>query len=310
MVPHLLDQGYEVTVLDLMIYGEGVLPVHRKLNAIKGDIRDQDLLMKTIPGHDVVIHLACISNDPSFELNPELGKSINLDAFEPLVAISKKANVKRFFYASSSSVYGIKDEPDVHEEMELEPLTDYSIFKAECEKILAKYQSDEFTTTTIRPATVCGYSPRQRLDVVVNILTNLAYHKREISIFGGDQLRPNIHIKDMVEAYMVLIKAPKEKIAGKIYNAGYENHSVRDIAETVKNTVGDDVKLVTSHSDDNRSYHVSSKKIQNELGFVAKHTIRDAVEDLCKAFDQNLLPNSLDDEMYFNIKRMNNLELS
>jgi len=310
MVPHLLDQGYEVTVLDLMIYGEGVLPVHRKLNAIKGDIRDQDLLMKTIPGHDVVIHLACISNDPSFELNPELGKSINLDAFEPLVAISKKANVKRFFYASSSSVYGIKDEPDVHEEMELEPLTDYSIFKAECEKILAKYQSDEFTTTTIRPATVCGYSPRQRLDVVVNILTNLAYHRREISIFGGDQLRPNIHIKDMVEAYMVLLKAPKEKIAGKIYNAGYENHSVRDIAETVKNTVGDDVKLVTSHSDDNRSYHVSSKKIQNELGFVAKHTIRDAVEDLCKAFDQNLLPNSLDDEMYFNIKRMNNLELS
>ena len=310
MVPHLLDQGFEVTVLDLMIYGEGVLPVHRKLNAIKGDIRNQDLLMKTIPGHDVVIHLACISNDPSFELNPELGKSINLDAFEPLVAISKKANVKRFFYASSSSVYGIKDEPDVHEEMELEPLTDYSIFKAECEKILAKYQSDEFTTTTIRPATVCGYSPRQRLDVVVNILTNLAYHKREISIFGGDQLRPNIHIKDMVEAYMVLLKAPKEKIAGKIYNAGYENHSVRDIAETVKNTVGDDVKLVTSHSDDNRSYHVSSKKIQNELGFVAKHTIRDAVEDLCKAFDQNLLPNSLDDEMYFNIKRMNNLELS
>lgn len=310
MVPHLLDQGYEVTVLDLMIYGEGVLPVHSKLNAIKGDIRDQDLLMKTIPGHDVVIHLACISNDPSFELNPELGKSINLHAFEPLVAISKKANVKRFFYASSSSVYGIKDEPDVHEEMELEPLTDYSIFKAECEKILAKYQSDEFTTTTIRPATVCGYSPRQRLDVVVNILTNLAYHKREISIFGGDQLRPNIHIKDMVEAYMVLLKAPKEKIAGKIYNAGYENHSVRDIAETVKNTVGDDVKLVTSHSDDNRSYHVSSKKIQNELGFVAKHTIRDAVEDLCKAFDQNLLPNSLDDEMYFNIKRMNNLELS
>jgi len=310
MVPHLLEQGYEVTVLDLMIYGEQVLPTHNKLNAIRGDIRNQGLLQKIIPGHDVVIHLACISNDPSFELNPDLGKSINLDAFEPLVSISKKAGVKRFFYASSSSVYGIKDEPDVHEDMELEPLTDYSIFKAECEQILAKYQSDEFTTTTIRPATVCGYSPRQRLDVVVNILTNLAYHKREISIFGGDQLRPNIHIKDMVEAYMVLINAPKEKIAGKIYNAGYENHSVRDIAETVKNTVGDDVKLVTSHSDDNRSYHVSSKKIQNELGFVAKHTIRDAVEDLCKAFDQNLLPNSLDDEMYFNIKRMNNLELS
>jgi nucleoside-diphosphate-sugar epimerase len=157
---------------------------------------------------------------------------------------------------------------------------------------------------------VCGYSPRQRLDVVVNILTNLAYHKREITIFGGDQLRPNIHIKDMVEVYMVLLRAPKEKIAGKIYNAGYENHSVKNIAETVKHAVGDDVKLITSHSDDNRSYHVSSQKIQNELGFIAKHTIHDAVEDLCKAFDKNLLPNSLDDEMYFNIKRMNNLELS
>ena len=177
------------------------------------------MLKKLIPGHDIVIHLACISNDPSFEMNPVLGKSINLDAFRPLVEISKNSNVKRFFYASSSSVYGIKEEPNVHEEMELEHLTDYSIFKADCEKILAEYQSDDFTTTTIRPATVCGYSPRQRLDVVVNILTNLAYHKREISIFGGDQLRPNIHIKDMVEAYMVLLKAPKEKIAGKIYNA-------------------------------------------------------------------------------------------
>jgi len=310
MVPHLLEQGFGVTVLDLMIYGEHVLQRHNNLNAVKGDIRNQDLLKKLIPGHDVVIHLACISNDPSFEMNPELGKSINLDAFRPLVEISKNSKVKRFFYASSSSVYGIKDEPNVHEEMELEPPTDYSIFKADCEKILAEYQSVDFTTTTIRPATVCGYSPRQRLDVVVNILTNLAYHKREISIFGGDQLRPNIHIKDMVEAYMVLLNAPKEKIAGQIYNAGYENQSVKDIAQTVKNTVGDDVKLVTSYSDDNRSYHISSKKIQRELGFEAKHTIRDAVEDLCQAFEKNLLPNSLDDEMYFNIKRMNNLELN
>ena len=310
MVPHLLDQGFDVTVLDLMIYGEDVLPNHHNLNSIKGDIRDVELLKKIVPGHDVVIHLACISNDPSFELNPDLGKSINLDAFRPLVEISKKSNVKRFFYASSSSVYGIKEEPNVHEEMELEPLTDYSIFKADCEKILSEYQSDDFTTATIRPATVCGYSPRQRLDVVVNILTNLAYHKREISIFGGSQLRPNIHIKDMIEAYMVLLRAPKEKIAGQIYNAGYENHSVKNIAETVRDTVGDDVKLVTSHSDDNRSYHVSSKKIQNDLGFEAKYTIKDAVADLCEAFEKGLLPNSLDDEMYFNIKRMQNLNLS
>jgi nucleoside-diphosphate-sugar epimerase len=310
LVPNLLENGYVVTVLDLMIYGENVLPSHPNLNAVKGDIRDQALLKKLIPGHDAVIHLACISNDPSFELNPDLGKSINLDAFQPLVEISKNCSVKRFIYASSSSVYGIKDEPNVHEEMVLEPLTDYSQFKADCEKILAEYQSDDFTTVTIRPATVCGYSPRQRLDVVVNILTNLAYHKREISVFGGDQLRPNIHIADMVEAYRVLLNADKEKIAGKIFNAGYENQPVSKIAETVKNVVGEDVKLITTPSDDNRSYHISSQKIKDEIGFETTHTIQDAVEDLCAAFDKGLLPNSLEDEMYFNIKRMQNVELT
>jgi len=310
LVPNLLDNGYIITVLDLMIYGENVLPSHPNLNAVKGDIRDQELLQNLLPGHDAVIHLACISNDPSFELNPDLGKSINLDAFQPLVEISKSCSVKRFIYASSSSVYGIKDEPNVHEEMELEPLTDYSQFKADCEKILAEYQSDDFTTVTIRPATVCGYSPRQRLDVVVNILTNLAYHKREISVFGGDQLRPNIHIADMVEAYMVLLNADKEKIAGKIFNAGYENQPVSKIAETVKNVVGEDVKLITTPSDDNRSYHISSQKIKDEIGFETTHTIQDAVEDLCAAFDKGLLPNSLEDEMYFNIKRMQNVQLT
>jgi len=310
LVPNLLDNGYVVTVLDLMIYGENVLPSHPNLNAVKGDIRDQTLLQKLLPGHDAVIHLACISNDPSFELNPDLGKSINLDAFQPLVEISKSCSVKRFIYASSSSVYGIKDEPNVHEEMVLEPLTDYSQFKADCEKILAEYQSDDFTTVTIRPATVCGYSPRQRLDVVVNILTNLAYHKREISVFGGDQLRPNIHIADMVEAYMALLNVDKEKIAGKIFNAGYENQPVSKIAETVKNVVGEDVKLITTPSDDNRSYHISSQKIKDEIGFETTHTIQDAVEDLCDAFEKGLLPNSLENEMYFNIKRMQNLSLS
>ena len=310
LVPRLLKEGYAITVLDLMIYGQEVLSSHQNLKAVQGDIRDQDLVKDLLPGHDTVIHLACISNDPSFELNPDLGKSINLDAFRPLVEISKKSAVERFIYASSSSVYGIKNEPDVHEEMPLEPLTDYSRFKADCEKILAEYQSDNFTTVTIRPATVCGYSPRQRLDVVVNILTNLAYHKRKISVFGGKQLRPNIHIADMVEAYFVLLTAPKENIAGKIFNAGYENQPVMQLAETVQSVVGEDVKLFTTPSDDNRSYHISSWKIKEELGFEATHTIREAVQDLCSAFDKNLLPNSLDDEMYFNIKRMQNLNLT
>ena len=309
LVPRLLIEGHRVTVLDLMIYGENVLPEHPGLTIINGDIRNQELMKSSIPGHEVVIHLACISNDPSFELNPELGRSINLDPFRPMVEISKNAGVKRFFYASSSSVYGIKEEPNVHEDMSLEPLTDYSVFKMKCEEILSEYQSDDFTTTTIRPATVCGYSPRQRLDVVVNILTNLAYHKREISVFGGAQLRPNIHIADMVEIYVVLLNAPKKKIAGEIFNGGYENHSVLELAETVRDVIGEDVVLKTTPTDDNRSYHVSSNKIAEVLGFTSSHTIKDAVADLREAFDAGLLPDSLDDERYFNIKRMQSLKL-
>ncbi len=310
LVPHLLGKGYAITVLDLMIYGQEVLSFHPQLNVVKGDIRNQTLLQEFVPGHDAVIHLACISNDPSFELNPELGKSINLDAFQPLVEISRNAGVKRFIYASSSSVYGLKEEKNVHEKISLEPLTDYSRFKADCEKILAEYQSEDFTTVTIRPATVCGYSPRQRLDVVVNTLTNLAYQKREISVFGGNQLRPNIHIKDMVDVYMLFLDTPKEKIAGKIFNVGYENQSVKELAETVKSVIGDDVTLITTPTDDNRSYHISSNKIKKELGFVAKHTIREAVEDLFIAFEKGILSNSLKNEMYFNVKRMQSLRLT
>ena len=309
LIPRLLQDGHSVTVLDLMIYGEEVLPNNVNLKAIKGDIRDQSVLRDLIPGHDIVIHLACISNDPSFEMNPDLGKSINLDAFRPLVEISRDNFVERFIYASSSSVYGVKEEPHVHEEMSLEPLTDYSIFKADCEKILLEYQSKDFTTITIRPATVCGYSPRQRLDVVVNILTNLAFHKREITIFGGSQLRPNIHIKDMAEAYISLINAPKEKVAGEIFNAGYENHSVRQIGEIVKEAIGQDVVLKTVPTDDNRSYHVSSEKMKKVLGFTATNTIRDACLELKHAFETGLLPNSLEDELYFNIKRMQSSDM-
>ena len=309
LTPYLLEKGYKVTVLDLMIYGDEVLSNHKNLRVIKGDIRDVTLLKKEMIDHDVVIHLACISNDPSFELNPDLGKSINLDAFSPLVEIAKKSNVKRFIYASSSSVYGIKSELNVHENMELEPLTDYSKFKAECEKILFKSFSKDFTPIVIRPATVCGYSPRQRLDVVVNILTNLAYHKKEITVLGGEQLRPNIHIFDMVRAYDFLINANKESVTGKIFNAGYENQTVNHLASLVKKVVGEDVQIKYLKSNDNRSYHISSKKIEKELGFKTVKTIEDAIIDLKNAFDKKMLENTLTDEKYFNIKRMNNLKL-
>lgn len=309
LVPTLLDEGYEVTVIDLMIYGEDVLQDHPNLQKVAGDIRNLDLMKSLIVGQDVVMHLACISNDPSFELNPDLGRSINLDPFEPMVQMSKDAGVQRFVYASSSSVYGVKEEPNVSEDMSLEPLTDYSRFKADCEKILAKYQSDDFTTVTIRPATVCGYSPRQRLDVVVNILTNLAFHNRKISIFGGSQLRPNIHIKDMVNAYLCILNAPKELVAGEIFNAGYENHSVEELGQFVVDVIGDDVEVIKTPTDDNRSYHVSSKKIQDVLSFEPQYTIKDAIEGLREAFQEGKLKDPLNNEMYFNIKRMQSVNL-
>jgi nucleoside-diphosphate-sugar epimerase len=309
LTPYLLAKGHKVTVFDLMMFGENVLKENSNLKIIKGDIRNTELLNKVLPGHDVVVHLACISNDPSFELNPTLGKSINLDAFTPLVEIAKKNLVERFIYASTSSVYGIKKEKDISETMSLEPLTDYSKYKVSCEIILKKYESENFTPITIRPATVCGYSPRQRLDVVVNILTNLAYHKREITVFGGTQLRPNIHIKDMARAYEILIEAPKSKVSGEIFNAGYDNYSVLELASTVKKVIGDDVNIKSSFSNDNRSYHISSKKIKKILGFEPKKTISDAVNDLKLAFKKDLLPNSLTDEKYFNIKKMQSLNL-
>ena len=310
LVPKLLQLGYEITVLDLMIYGEKVLDDHVNLKKVKGDIRDLALLEKIIPGHDNLIHLACISNDPSFELNPLLGKSINLDAFEPLVKISKKNDIQKFIYASSSSVYGIKKEKNVTEDMSLEPLTDYSKFKGDCEKILNGYKSENFITTTIRPSTVCGYAKRQRLDLVVNILTNHAFFNREIKVFGGDQLRPNIHIDDMVDSYIAVLNAQANKINGEIFNVGFKNQSVNELAADVKEIIGSDVLVINTETNDNRSYHVSSEKIKNVLGFSTKYSVKDAVNDLKNAFEKKLLINTFDDEMYFNIKRMNSIKLN
>jgi nucleoside-diphosphate-sugar epimerase len=308
LAPYLIKKNYEVTVFDLMLYGETLIK-NKNLRIIKGDIRNTKLLKEAIKGHDTVIHLACISNDPSFELNPTLGKEINLDAFKPLVEISKNLNVKKFIYASSSSVYGIKEGKNVDESMSLEPLTDYSKFKADCEKILLKYNSNDFVTVILRPATVCGYSPRQRLDLVVNILTNLAYHNREITVFGGDQLRPNIHIQDMVRAYELFIETNDKNINGKIFNIGFENSTVNKLALNVKKIIGPDVIIKNLPTNDNRSYHISSKKIENELGFKTKYNILNAIEDLKNAFDNKLLSNCLKNENYFNIKKMQSAKL-
>lgn len=313
LVPKLLEEGYHVKVLDLYMYGEeGLTSVkyHPNLEQIKGDIRDRGVLETTLAGCDSVIHLACISNDPSFELNPELGKSINYDAFFDLVDVSKDSGINRFIFASSSSVYGIKSEQNVTEDLPLEPLTDYSKYKALCEDVLLSKEEPGFLPLIVRPATVCGYSPRLRLDLAVNILTNHAVNNRQIKVFGGEQMRPNIHIQDVTDLYVQSLTWSDDSIKGKIFNAGYDNHRISEIAGMVKGVVGEDVVVTTTPSDDNRSYHISSEKIKRELGFAPLHSIEDAVTDLVTAFDTGRIPDAMTASRYYNIKVMQDIGLT
>lgn len=289
LVPKLLARGYQVKVLDLYLYGERVLDAARgsaNLEQIKGDIRDRAVLERVIPGCNAVIHLACISNDPSFELDPDLGRSINYDAFFDLVDVSKHSGVRRFVYASSSSVYGLKQEEDVTEDLPLRPLTDYSKYKALCEEVLLTKREPGFVTLILRPATVCGYSPRLRLDLTVNILTNHAVNNKMITVFGGQQTRPNIHIEDVTDLYVRSLEWPDEAIDGQVFNAGYQNYTVMEIAEKVRGGVGDQVEVKTLPTDDHRSYHISSEKIRQQLGFSARHTVEEAVSDLVRATEE------------------------
>lgn len=312
LIPKLLAAGHKATVLDLYLYGDNVFSGVRpnpNLREIKGDLRDPAVVADALKGCDCVIHLACISNDPSYDLDPNLGKSINYDAFRPLVRAAKKAGVRRFIYASSSSVYGIKDDPEVHEDLPLEPLTDYSKFKALCEQELNAERAPGFVVCTIRPSTVCGYAPRQRLDVVVNIFTNQAYHNSKIRVTGGPQKRPNIHIDDMCDIYLHLLRQPDEKIDGKIWNAGDTNFSILELAQIVRKVVGPHVEIEVVPTNDPRSYHVSGKKIRREIGFELKYTIEDAVRGLVEAFKAGRLPDSMSDPRYFNINMMKRINL-
>ena len=211
MVPQLLDLGYEVTVFDRCFFGSNFLPIsNAKFKLIQGDIRDTALLETSCRGHEIFLNLACISNDASFELDEALSTSVNLDAFLPMVKAAKRSGVKRFIYASSSSVYGVSDAAEVTEDHPLVPLTLYNKYKGECEPKLFSEADKNFDTVVFRPATVCGYSPRQRLDVSVNILTNLAVNTNKITVFGGSQRRPNIHIQDYIEVVKLLITAPSD----------------------------------------------------------------------------------------------------
>jgi nucleoside-diphosphate-sugar epimerase len=315
LVPRLLEAGCEVVVYDLMLFGSKGLRSHSNLKIVEADIRDTDRYAEAVKGCDAVIHMACISNDPSYELNPDLSRTINYDSFEPLVRASKAAGVRRFVYVSSSSVYGISDSPEVTEQHPLMPLTDYSKYKGLCESILLEHASPDFVPVIMRPATVCGYSPRMRFDLTVNILTNHAYHRGVITVFGGQQKRPNIHIDDITELYVQMLEAPDELVAGESFNAGYENHTVSQLAEIVKTVVEREfpekgpIRIETTSTNDNRSYHVSSRKIAERLGYRPRRSIEDAVHDLCGAFKTGQYENSLTNEDYINVKTINRLRL-
>jgi len=309
LVPQLLNEGWTVTVYDILWY-DPKFPKHPNLKVIQGDVRDTTQVAKACEGQEYLLHLACISNDASFELDEKLSTSVNLDSFEPLVIAAKTAGVKRFVFASSSSVYGVSDQPDVTEEHPLLPVSLYNKYKGMCEPLLFKHTDANFVGVVFRPATVCGYGPRQPLDVSVNILTNHAVNKGKITVFGGEQMRPNLHIQDYVNACKLLLTAPNQKVANEKFNVGFHNMTILEIANTVKKVVGEvypekgGIPIEVTESNDKRSYHINSEKIKRELGFVPKYTVEDAVRDLCKAFIEGKLPNSFDDIKYFNIATM------
>ncbi len=312
MVPYFLSKGYKITVYDTLFFTDEFLPKNESnLKVIKGDIRDHAKIFESAKNHDIFINLACISNDTSFALDEKLSTSINLDSFEPMVLSAKKAGIKKFINASTSSVYGVSDQKDVKEDHPLVPLTLYNKYKGMTEPLLLKHLDDIFTGVIFRPATVCGYSPRQRLDLTVNILTNHAYHNKKIIVFGGDQLRPNLHIQDYIEVVELFINSPSERINKQIYNVGYQNLSVSEIAFKVKKVIEDrfnnNIEIEVTESDDNRSYHINSDKILNQLGFRPRRTVDDAILELIDAFDKKLLTNTFQNNIFYNVKRLKDI---
>lgn len=316
LVPELLKEGYSVTVYDIMYFGHDFLPKSKNLKIIEGDIRNTSKLESACRDYDIFINLACISNDTSFELDEKLSTSINLSAFEPMVLAAKKSNIKRFIYASTSSVYGVSEAKEVKEDHPLVPLTLYNKYKGLCEPLLLKHTDENFEGVIFRPATVCGYALRQRFDLAVNILTNHAINNKKITVFGGDQLRPNLHIQDYCDVIKTLMLSKSEKIKSQIFNVGYQNMSIKDISKVVQRAVQKEfpefgkIPIITTKTDDNRSYHINSDKIKKILGFHAIRSVEDAVIELCDSFKKKLFKNTLEDDFYFNVKRLKNLKVS
>jgi nucleoside-diphosphate-sugar epimerase len=308
LVPELIDEGYDVTVLDAFLYGTDpdVDPIiHERCTKIRADIRDYENVDAVLAAGDwdTVIHLAAISNDPSSELDPQVTESVNLDAVNHLMHSAKRHGVKRFLYASSASVYGVKETENVTEELPLDPITIYAKCKAEGETILNGLVDDDFVGVSVRSATVCGYSPRLRLDLTINLLTDQGLKDGRIRVFGGDQMRPNVHVRDLAAFYRTLITAPADKISGKAFNVSRENASVMTLAKMIRDELDPSLPIDTVPSNDPRSYHLCADHARQELGFEPQYDLVAAVKELRDAYRSGKVPDS-QSEIYRNVAWM------
>ena len=297
LTDQLLKDGHTITVVDTQWFGNHLKP-HERLTVLKQDTQQVDRI--PLAGVDVVLHLANIANDPGVELNPTLSWEVNVLATQQLADRAVRAGVKQFIFASSGSVYGVKDDPQVTEELELVPISAYNKTKMVAERVLLSYK-DSMQVHCIRPATVCGYSPRMRLDVSVNMLTLQALKNGKMTVFGGDQTRPNIHISDMVNVYRHFLAKPQ--LESGCYNAGFENISILDIAKTVASKVP--AEIVISASNDPRSYRQNSDKLL-ATGFVQTATVADAIDDVIAKYKSGDI---VDHDRCYTVRWMKQLNL-
>lgn len=307
LCPKLLKKGYQVRVLDLLIYDPHSLDTckqHPEFELIKGDIRNKTAVKKALKNIDCLIHLAAISNDPTCAIDENITKSVNYNAIKLLLEVAKKQNVQRFINASSSSVYGINEKKDVTEETPCHPLSLYGKYKFESEKLINQAGDKNFIVVNIRPATICGYSPHQRFDLTVNLLTCQALTKGVVTVHGGQQRRPNVTIQDITDLYLKLIDEEKTLIRGQTFNFGFENMKIIDIAKLIQKTLSPrKIEISIKPVFDERDYHISSKKIMQRLKIKPKYTVKNAVLELTNAFDKGFFSNPEDDK-YYNIRKM------
>lgn len=311
LVSRLFRMGHEVRILDAFFFGDEASELARKksVSVIRGDIRDLDVVSEALKDVVAIVHLAAVANDPSFDLDPSLGRSINLDALEPLMSLAKARGVQRFVYASSASVYGVSARPTVDESHPLRPLTDYSRYKAAGERILGSLADGSFLTVAVRAATVCGVSLRQRLDLTVNMLTAQAVERKVVTVFGGEQYRPNVHINDLVDVYIRLLTGPETlSISGRALNVGCENLQVAEIArvvgEEVEDLIDEPVKIEIADSPDQRSYRLTSSRLRRALAIHPQGSVRGAAREVASAIISGRLSRALDDDRYYNVRRM------